>query len=142
MSASTISATPTSISRLFIVALGAGVVAAVVNLIVYFIGAAAGAPFLVIMTPGTPPMALPAIAFVFACIIPALVGAGLYALLGRFTRRGTAIFIGIAVAFALLSLLSPLTMPVELSTRLLLALGHLITAAIITWGLVRYARQG
>lgn len=125
--------------RALIVGLAAGVAAALVNLIVFFIGGAMGIVFEGQMGPGAPVMPLPAIAFVMASLVPALLGALAYVVSVRFIPRGRAIFIGVALAVAVLSLFSPLTMEVALATRLTLAALHLVTAAIITWGLVRYA---
>ena len=129
-------------ARLFTVGLIAGVLAAVLNLIVYAIAAAVGVPFDVQMGPGAPIQPIGALQFIMASIVPALIGTGLYALLVRFTRNATPIFIGIAIVVALLSLASPLGMQVALSTRLTLAVLHLTTAAIITLTLLRLAPQG
>lgn len=132
----------TGFGRLLIVGLVAGAAAAVVNVIIFFVAGAAGVPFAVSMGPDQPLQDLNAGMFIGASIVPALLGAVFYGLLGRFTRRATTIFLAVAAVFALLSLGGPLTMPVPLSTRLVLALLHLTTAAIIAYGLTRYARQG
>lgn len=124
-------------ARLLVVALVAGVLAAVVNLLVFVVASAAGVPFMVQLGPGMPFQELNALPFIFSALMPALVGAGIYALLLRFTQRGATIFTGLAVVVALLSLISPLSMDVAWSTRLVLALLHLTTAAIITTLLVR-----
>jgi len=144
MSTASVTARPaqTSFGRLLLVGLGAGIAAAVVNLLIFAIGGALGVPFVAQMGADQPPQELNAAMFIAASIAPALGGAVLYGLLGRFTRRPTAIFVAVAAVFALLSLAGPLTMPVPLATRLTLSLLHLLTAAVISYGLTRYAPQG
>jgi hypothetical protein len=132
----------TGFGRLLLVGLAVGLVAAVVNLIIFFVGSALGVPFVALMGADQPLQELSAGMFIGASIVPALLGAVFYGLLGRFTKRGTTIFLAVSAVFALLSLGGPLTMPVPLSTKLVLSLLHLITAAIIAYGLTRYARQG
>lgn len=132
----------TGFGRLLVVGLGAGVAAAIVNLIVFFVGSALGVPFVAQMGADQPLQELSAGMFIGASLVPALLGAVFYGLLGRFTGRATTIFVAVAAVFALLSLGGPLTMPVPLATRLLLSLLHLSTAAIVAYGLTRYARQG
>lgn len=133
-----------SLARTLLVGLIAGLAAGVANLIVFFVTQALGAPFLVPMGgPGAPALPLPFAAVVAAGAIPGLGAAALYWALRRFTGvRATAIFVGIAAAFGLLSLAGPLTLPIDLFTRLSLALMHIVAGVIITGGLVRSVRQG
>lgn len=129
--------------RLLLTGLLAGLAAGVLNVIVYFVGLALGVPFVMPLPPDQALQQIPAVAFVISAVIPALLGAAFYGLLGRFAAaRATQIFVIVSVVFALLSLGGSLTPPVELSTRLVLSALHLTTAAIITAGLVRFARQG
>jgi hypothetical protein len=133
-----------SLAHTLLVGLLAGLVASVANLIVFFVAQALGAPFLVPMGgPGAPTLPLPFAAVVATSTIPGLGAAVLYWALGRFTGgRATTIFVAVAVAFGLLSLVGPLTLPIDLFTRLSLALMHIVAGVIITGGLVRSARQG
>lgn len=136
------SARPT-IGRTLLVGLLAGLLAGLANLLVYFVGSALSAPFLVPMGgPGSPPMPLPLLAIIVASTIPALGAAVLYWALGRFVRNATTIFLVVAVVFALISLAGPMSLPIELSTRLSLSAMHFVAGAIIAGGLVRFARQG
>jgi Family of unknown function (DUF6069) len=129
--------------RLLLVGLLAGLAAGVLNVLVYFVGLALGVPFLMPLPPDQAIQQIPAVAFIMASVVPALLAAIFYGLLGRFAAaRATSIFVIVSVVFALLSLGGSLTPPVELSTRLVLSLLHLTTAAIIVAGLVRFARQG
>lgn len=132
-----------TIGRSAIVGLVAGLAAGVANLLVYFITAALfSLPYLVPAGgPGTEPAPLPIFAIVAACAIPGLLAGILYWALGRFTSRATTIFTVVAIAFALISLGGPLTLPIDLGTRLALAAMHIVAAAIITLGLFRGAPQ-
>ncbi|HMQ33292.1 MAG TPA: DUF6069 family protein [Chloroflexaceae bacterium] len=133
----------TALGRTLLVGLLAGLAAGVANILVYFVAGALGAPLLVPMGgPGAPATPLPILAIVVACTVPAIAAAALYWALGRLTRRATTIFLVVAAAFALLSLGGPLSLPVELSTRLSLSAMHLVAGALIVAGLTRSARQG
>jgi hypothetical protein len=116
-----------TVGRTLLVGLGAGLLAGVANVLVYLLGRALFAlPFQVPMGgPGS----------------PGLAAALLYWGLGRLTRRASVIFATVAGLFALLSLAGPLTLPIDLGTRLALAAMHLVAAPIITLGLLRYAPQ-
>lgn len=132
------------IGRLLIAGLLAGLAAGVANLIFYFLTRAIfSLPYLVpVGGPASPPAPLPLVAIVMACVVPGLVAAAFYWLLGRFTARATPIFTGVAVAFALISLAGPLTLPIDTGTRVALAVMHLIAAPIIVAGILRAARPG
>lgn len=130
--------------RLLIVGLAVGAVAAVVNVLIFLVTKAAfSLPFIIPMDPSQPPQELPVFALIVASLVPAL-GAGVfYGLLGRFARsRATTIFLAVSVGFVLLSLLGPMSLPIDLGTRLVLALLHITTGTIITGGLIRFAPQG
>lgn len=133
----------TALGRTLLIGLLAGLAAGLANLLVYGLGSLFGAPFLVPMGgPGSAAAPLPFFAIVLASAVPALGAALLYWGLGRFTGRATTIFVAIAGLFALLSLAGPLSLPIDLGTRVWLALMHLVAGAIIVLGLVRQAPQG
>ncbi len=143
---STVAATrpaTSAIGHTLLVGLAAGLTAGVANVVVFFLSQAIfSLPYLMPMGgPGSTPVPLPLVAIIASCVIPALLAGVLYWALGRFTRRATAIFVGIAVAFTLLSLFPSLSLPPDLGTRLGLSFMHLVAAPIITLGLVRYAPQ-
>lgn len=133
----------TAIGRTLLVGLLAGLAAGVANVVVFFVTSALFAlPYLIPMGgPGSEPVPLPAVAIIAASTMPALGAAVLYWLLGRFTPRPTRIFVVVAVAFALLAIFPPLSLPIDLGTKLGLELMHVVAAVIITLGLVRYAPQ-
>lgn len=134
---------PVSWGRLARAAVISAVVALVINLAVFFLvpvvfgftpEAAAGGP-------GTEPAPLTAFNVALATVVPAIVAALLMAALVRFTARPAAIFRIIAVVVLLLSLTAPLTQPVGLTNRLVLAALHVITAVVITYGLTSWASE-
>lgn len=119
----------------------AGVIAAIANVIVYFVGRAVGASFDIIMQPGTPVIPLPIVAIILFSVVPAFGAAVLAWALNRYTARGNTIFIGIAVVFLLLSLFPDITMPdpVTNATRIGLIVMHFVAGGTITYLLSRKA---
>jgi Family of unknown function (DUF6069) len=119
----------------------AGVIAAIGNVIVYFVGQALGASFDIIMQPSTPVVPLPIVAIVMFSVVPALGAALLAWALNRYIARGNAIFVGIAVVFLLLSIIPDITMPdpVTNATRLGLIVMHFVAGGVITYMLSRKA---
>ncbi len=78
---------------------------------------------------------------VFASVVASLAGWALLALLERVTARAARWWPAIATTVALLSLVAPLTMPgVTTSSRVVLALLHLVVAATLIPLLSRTAR--
>jgi hypothetical protein len=119
----------------------AGVIAAIANVIVYFVGQAVGASFEIIMQPGTPITPLPIFAIVMFSVVPAIGAAVLAWALNRYVARGNQIFVGIAVVFLLLSLIPDITMPdpVTNATRIGLIIMHFVAGGVITYLLSRKA---
>jgi Family of unknown function (DUF6069) len=131
------------IGRALLVGLVAGLVAGIANLVVYFVSRALGAPFLVPLgDPTSTPVDLPIFAVVMACVMPGLIAGLVYWALGRFTRNATRIFLILSAVIAVVSLFPPMSLPIDLGTRLSLSLMHLVAAPIIALGLVRQAPQG
>ena len=144
---STVAATRSSASplgRTLGVGLVSGLVAGIANLILFFISRALfSLPYLVPMGgPTSPAVDLPVFAVIVASTIPAIGAALLYWALGRFTSRATTIFVAVAVVFGLLSFGGPASLPIDLGTRIALALMHVVAGVIITLGLTRFAPQG
>ncbi len=121
----------------------AGVIAAIGNLLVYFVGRAIGVSFDIIMQPGTPITPLPIPAIILFSTVPTLGAAVLAWGLNRYVARGNTIFVGIAIVFLLLSLFPDITMPdpVTMSTRLSLIVMHLVAGGVITYLLSRKAAE-
>ncbi|MDX2136664.1 MAG: DUF6069 family protein [Chloroflexota bacterium] len=118
-----------------------GVVAAVVNLALFFILPALLNSLLRVRTPqATELEPLPFIAVIMASIVPAFVGAGLLWLLNRFTARPVTIFTVIAVIVTLLSLATPFQLGISTTEAIILVLMHIVAGAVITYFLVTRSR--
>jgi hypothetical protein len=117
-------------------------VAVVVNLIIYYVGRGLFAiPFLVLQPGSNTPAPLNPIMIVVTCVIPAIGAAIFFWLLKRFASSPLRIFQIVSIVLALLSMASPLTMPVALSTRLALALMHIVAGAAIVGAFTWMARR-
>lgn len=114
----------------WLLGLGASGAAALVNAILSVAyQAIAGSP-LQVTPPGRSGLEDLDLGFVLlTSLLPPLVGAALAAALDRWVRSGRTWFIAISVAFVLLSLASPLTLPgASLANKLVLAIMHLVVA--------------
>jgi hypothetical protein len=118
-------------------ALITGAIAAVANLIVYFIAVAANVPLQVAAPGSTELQRLPFVPVILASLIPALAAAALLLVLKRFTPRANTVFQVIAVVFTLVSFGGPLGQPTDDATKFVLNLMHVVAGAIITIGLTR-----
>jgi len=127
------------LGRLLIAGLIGGALAAAANTVLLLLGKAAGVAFLVPMGPPDSPLqAIQPINVIMLCLVPAMIAALLLTLLGRFTRRPSSIFLGIAGVFLLVSLFPDWTVPMDsLATRALLSTMHLLAAALIVGALLR-----
>jgi hypothetical protein len=127
------------LNRLWWVALVAGAVAAVGNLIVFAVARGLNLPLDIPTGPQTsgPLTVAPVIATSF---IPALVAAGFLALLSRFVKQPLRVFQLIGLAAALLSLLGPSLMSLAGTTKIVLILMHLVAAVSIIGVLSTLAR--
>jgi hypothetical protein len=120
----------------------AGALAAVLNVIVFYIATVLGVdltgPF---MGPEAPPITLAPVQVIISSAVPAL-GAGLLLwLLGRFTPRPITIFAAIVVVLGLLSLGAPLTLPVSTAIQVTLGAMHVVAATAIASVLITQTRE-
>lgn len=125
----------------------AAAVAAVLNLIVYFIASAAGVPFN--LTPaGMPAPPFPFLV-VFATFVGVLLGTLVFQLLPRVTRRPISTFRIVAIVALVLSFAQPLLLttgalplsePVQTSTILVLEIMHLVAGVSAIYFLTTRAR--
>ena len=127
-----------NIRKLGRAALLAGLIAAVGNLVVYFIAQGALGLSLMVTAPGSTELtAVLPVQIVLASIVPAFGAAVLLALLMRFVKRPVRIFQIIGVIFLLASFGGPLNLPVPTSTIVTLELMHVVAGATIIWILSR-----
>jgi hypothetical protein len=106
-----------------------------------FAGFGVGAMHLDVVVPGQGPVTLSAV--VSISFVPALMGALLFAVMGRFTRRPIRTFRVVAAVVLVLSFASPFTLPsapVAMIRALLLM--HVIAAVAITGVLTTLGRRG
>lgn len=122
-----------SAGNVFKAALIGGVIAAVVNLIIYFIFSAAGASYEVTGAPTNPD----ALAVIIMSILPALLAAGLLLLLGKVAPNAAVkIFVGIAVVLLVFSF-GGIMGAQDTATLIGLGLMHLVAGVLIIGTLVR-----
>lgn len=118
--------------------LAAGIVAAILNVIIYFVfQVATGAPPRIV-PPGQELQELFLGMVVLLSLIPPLIAAMLAYGLSRWTSAAGAWLIGISLVVLVLSMVSPLTQPaaVTTGTRLVLAVMHVVVAAVTLAALV------
>jgi hypothetical protein len=126
-----------SAGGIFKAALTGGAIAAVANLALYGVTRAAGVDYVANFDPAAGPAPLLPFLPAVSSLIPSLF-AGLVMLgLSKATRHPAPIFIGLSVAFALLSLGGPLRLEASMGTKVALSLMHFVAAAAITVPLVR-----
>jgi hypothetical protein len=119
----------------------AGAIAAVVNAVVYLLASALGAMPSDVVVPGQGPATLGAVVSIY--FVPALLGALLFAVMGRFTRRPIRTFRVVAAVVLVLSFATPFTLPgapVAMIAALLVM--HVIAAAVIIGVLTTLGRRG
>ncbi|HEX4358386.1 MAG TPA: DUF6069 family protein [Pseudonocardia sp.] len=108
---------------------GAIVAAMALNAVLWGIASLLGTDFLLTDSMGNAVISLP-IAVIFTAVF-GLLGWGLLALLERFTGRAVAIWTGVAVAVALLSIVPIFLEGASTATRIALTVLHLAVAAVL-----------
>jgi hypothetical protein len=130
--------------KLWWVVLTAGVVAFIGNFIVFLV--AENLFNLSLMMPQSPNsntlVSLSAGSILGASLVPAIGAAILLAVLGRFLARPFRAFQIIAVAFLLLSIGMPFSLPIEVGTKAVLSVMHVVAAVAIVGVLTMLGRDG
>ena len=114
-----------------------GLVAAVLALILYFVGAAIVGPLEVAQQPGAPIAPLPWFMVVVMSIVPALAAALLLTALQRFTASASRIFLVAAAAVFLFMLFPALTQAATTGISVVLVLLHIAVAIPVVWALLQ-----
>ena len=120
----------------------AGVVAAVINAALFFVGSYTGAipSNLIIPNAGQPLTIVPVLVSSF---LPAVVAGLLLALLNRFTKRPLRIFTIIALAILAFSFISPFSIPgVPIAMIVILELMHMVVVGAVLLAFNRFADRG
>lgn len=118
--------------------------AALANLTFYYISIALGGQYLLPADEaGTQLAAMPAWLPVLPTLALGLAASLFFALLVRFARRPVTIFLSVAATALLVSFGAPAGLPegTPLSTRLLLAGMNLLTALLLTTGILAFSRN-
>ncbi len=114
------------------IGLQAATLASVVNVAIYVLGKALFTlPFLVPMQPGAEPNPLPVFMVILMSAVPGVLAAGVLLGLNSVTRRGLRIFQVAAAVLVLLSLVGPLSLPIDGGTIAALTSMHLAAAVTI-----------
>ncbi len=137
----TLISTSVDTRKLLTVAPLAGLVAAAINAVLFYIGTATGAipADLIIPNAGQPLTIGPVI---IASVVPVIVAGLLLALLNRFTKRPLRIFNVIAVVLLVLSFTSPFSIPnVPVGMIIILNLMHVVVAGAVLVAFNRLANR-
>ncbi len=118
----------------------AGLVAAAINTVLFFVGGAAGAvpQNVIIPNAGQPLTVIPVI---ISSILPSVVAGLVLALLNRFTKKPLLVFNIIAGVFLVLSFFSPLSIPgAPTNMIVLLNVMHAVVAGAVVVAFNRFAK--
>lgn len=132
-----------AIGRLWWVGLFAATDAAIGNVIVFALGKSLlGISFLMPPKPGvTELVPLSMTNVVIASVVPAVAATVFLAILGKFAPRPIRVFRIISVVFLLVSFGGPLSLPVDLSTKVALSVMHVVAGAVIVGMLTVLGRE-
>jgi hypothetical protein len=124
-----VEAAPRSLVR---AGIAAGLVAAAAASVVVVVAKAAGVPMLAAPGGAAAGKDIPLWAFATSTLMATVIGIVLAAALARWVKRATAVFVGPTTALTVLSFAGPITTGhATTATRLVLALTHVVAAAIV-----------
>lgn len=127
-----------SVGRLLLYGVLAGVVTAVVNAVLYLVAAAFGAMSADVVVSGGGPVTLGAV--ISSSFVPAVLGAVVLAVLGRFTLRSVGIFRVVALVLLVLSFVTPFSLVgAPVAMILVLLLMHVVVVGVTVWVLTTLA---
>jgi Family of unknown function (DUF6069) len=119
-----------------------GAIAAVINLILLFIGQAVNGGPLLVTPPGqSSAQGIPWFMVIVMSVLPGIVAGVLYSVLARFTARPKPIFYSIAAIIFILEFINALTAGSTLTTIVVLELMHIVVAALVIWRILGVARH-
>ena len=119
-----------------------GAIAAVINLILLFIGQAVNGGPLLVTPPGQSGVqgVLWFMAIVMS-ILPGVIAGALYGILNRFTAKPTPIFLVIAAVVFIFMFFNPLSAAQGTTAILFLELMHFVVAGLVIWRILGVARN-
>jgi hypothetical protein len=131
-----------SIGKYLQLGLISGVIATVINVILYVVGNAIHGTPMTVDPPGPPPLqALPIYPVILLSMGPSLIAGLLYGILKKFTAKPQAIFLVIAVIVFAVMFINPFLATQSVLTLWTLQMMHLGTAIPITYLLLRREHQ-
>jgi hypothetical protein len=120
-----------------------GAIAAVINLILYFLGNAVNGGPMLVKPPGINTIAaVPWFMVIIQSILPGVIAGVLYGVLARFTARATTVFLVIAAIIFILFFLNPLLAAQNVTTIVVLEIMHVIVAGFVIWFIFRAKQSG
>jgi Family of unknown function (DUF6069) len=131
----------TSIGKFVQAGLVGGVIAAIINLVLYFLGNAINGGPMLVKPPGvTTIQGVPWFMVIVMSVLPGVIAGALYGLLARFTARPSTIFLVIAAIIFILFFINPLVAAQNVTTIIVLEIMHLVVAASVIWFIFRAAK--
>lgn len=128
-----------SLGRILQAGLMAGVVAAVVNVVIFLIGSAMGFFPSSVITPAGQPLSLAPV--IMMSLIPSIVAGGVYALIARFARNPSQIFLWVAAAVFVLMFFGPFSIKGATTGMIVsLEIMHVVVAGLCVYFLTRLSR--
>jgi hypothetical protein len=119
-----------------------GILAAVVNLILYTLGQALNGSPMMVAPPGQAgEMPLPFFMVTILSVIPGIIAGLLYGVLVRFTTRPKPIFFVIAAIVFVLFFIQALIAGQGLTTIIVLEVMHVVVAGFVIWRILKVARS-
>lgn len=114
---------------------------AVVNVLLYFVGGAAGVSLVAEFAKGEAAVGLPLGPVIGASFVPALFAALLALALNRFSAKPSKIFLWVALAFGAFSMMGPVGLGgASVGLKVLLSLMHVVSGITITGGILRFGK--
>jgi hypothetical protein len=119
-----------------------GAIAAVINIILFFIGQAVNGGPLIVTPPGQSGVqAIPWFMVILMSILPGVIAGALYGILNRFTARPTPIFLVIAAVVFVFMFFNPISSAQGTTAILFLEVMHVVVAGFVIWRILGVARN-
>jgi hypothetical protein len=119
-----------------------GILAGVVNIILYTLGQALNGSLMMVTPPGQAgEMPLPFFMVTIMSVVPGIIAGLLYGILARFTPRATPIFLVIAAVVFTFMFFNPITSARGLTTMIVLEFMHVVVAGFVIWRILGVARN-
>ncbi len=119
-----------------------GVLATIINLVLYFLGNAINGGPMLVKPPGQAgTIPLPFFMVIVMSVVPGVLAGVLYGILNRFTARPNAIFLAIAAIIFILMFMNPLIAAQGVTTIVVLEVMHVVVAGLVIWRILSAAKN-